>query len=385
MPLSFCLLPEPVMSVMRIGKLHMSILEIPLRTSFKHASAERSKTASILVHAELEDGSLSGYGEGCPREYVTGESTASAIAFLDRHRTSIIRVIDSVPALKSWVTENREMIDENPAAWCAIELALLDLLGKVQHQPLEELLSLPPITGSFRYSAVLGDGPMPAFEKQFAQYLHAGFDDFKIKLSGNRDVDKGKLSCLNGSGQAIRLRADANNLWQYADEAIEYLSVLEHSFWAIEEPLRARDLAGLASVGAQTGLKVILDESCVRSSDLDGISTSTDNWIPNLRVSKLGGLLRSLEILVHAQGHGVIVGAHVGETSILTRAGLALAWAAKDKRIAMEGGFGTLLLETDICDPPVMFRRGGMLSEKELYFSRAPGNGLRVTPPASHQ
>ena len=55
-------------------------------------------------------------------------------------------------------------------------------------------------------------------------------------------------------------------------------------------------------------------------------------------------------------GIGIIVGAQVGETSILTRASLAVMNEhAAITLIAAEGAFGTLLLEHDLTEPCLMF------------------------------
>jgi L-alanine-DL-glutamate epimerase-like enolase superfamily enzyme len=86
-------------------------------------------------------------------------------------------------------------------------------------------------------------------------------------------------------------------------------------------------------------------------------------WLINIRVSKMGGLMRSLDVVdaARAAGIGIIVGAQVGETSVLTRTALTVARAAAGSLMAQEGGFGTLLLERDVCDPPLMFGAGGVL------------------------
>ena len=75
----------------------------------------------------------------------------------------------------------------------------------------------------------------------------------------------------------------------------------------------------------------------------------------------------------------MIVGAHVGETGILTRAALTLAHGAGDALIAQEGAFGAHLLSRDLCEPPLMFGDGGVLTvEDALDHPAAPGFGLIV-------
>ncbi|MBK7419619.1 MAG: hypothetical protein IPO99_09680 [Nitrospira sp.] len=114
--------------MMRMRSLTMTSLEIPFRQVFTHASATRSKTEAVLVRAESARG-LVGMGEGCPRQYVTGETVASAQEFFRSHRAEWM-TCSSMDDLQTWGTAHADLIDRNPAAWCAVETACLDLLGK---------------------------------------------------------------------------------------------------------------------------------------------------------------------------------------------------------------------------------------------------------------
>lgn len=363
---------------MRIDRLQMVPLEIPFKVSFKHASAERAQTASVWV--EVASGGMVGHGEGCPREYVTGESVSGALDWFQRYREDIVANITDLQSLKEWISRHGPDIDYDPAAWCAIELALLDLFGREAGQPLESLLSLPGLSETYQYSAVIGDSADEAFQHQVQKYVKAGFRDFKIKLSGSLERDREKLACLGRTGLPLRLRADANNFWEAPGDVIAHIERLGNPFWAIEEPLAPRDFAGLAQVGAELGVRLILDESLTSSQDLQQIRETPGLWVLNLRVSKLGGLIRSLHLAEEARAMGVqlVVGAHVGETSILTRAGLTLATAAGDALVAMEGAFGTHLLERDVCERPLMFGATGRLRPQEWGLSLSPGNGLET-------
>lgn len=366
---------------MKIRKLEVRLLEIPFKTSFKHATADRAKMASVWVETHENNGELTGYGEGCPREYVTGENLQSALEWIRCYQPAICEEITSLESLTDWMTTHKQGIDSNPAAWCAVELALLDLFGKSEGCSLETLLSLPALPSTFQYSAVLGDKNFAGFSKQVAKYVSIGFRDFKIKLSGDFENDMEKMACLNSVGVPVRIRGDANNLWRDSSAVISYLDQLGQPFWALEEPLSPRDFLGLSEISKHTGIKIILDESFTQAQDLDEIKNTPDLWILNLRVSKLGGLIRSLDFAKQADALGIqlIVGAHVGETSVLSRAALTLASAIGDARVAMEGAFGTHLLEHDVCDPALMFGQAGTLSIEDWHFNNAFGNGLAIT------
>ena len=363
-----------------IRRLDVYRFPAPFKVVFRHASASRSEASNIIVAARGPDG-VTGYGEGCPREYVTGETTASAAAFVHKHRASIAAAVSEIAELREWTRAHRAEIDANPAAFCAVEIAVLDLLGKVQGCPVEDILGVPRLAGAFRYTAVLGDSEPPVFGRQAAQYREMGVRDFKVKVSGDADRDRRKLALLaaTGRGPPPRIRLDANNLWAAAPEAIRYLKALDANVFAIEEPLTPGYFAGCATISAECGASIVLDESLTRIGQLRALDAPTP-WIVNLRVSKMGGLLRSLALAQEASGRGIglIVGAQVGETSILTRAALTVMNTHRESLLASEGAFGTLLLKRDLTHPSLRFSHAGELHAESDLDSARPGLGLRI-------
>lgn len=356
-------------------KLTIQNLEIPFKQVFAHATATRACTESILVKAGSENGVV-GVGEGCPRNYVTGETIQTVMRFFDTHRKTW-EEFRNVQDLKSWMTANNQSIDENPAGWCAVELALFDYWGQENRQSIESLLNLQELTGQFQYSAVLGTENLTSFKKQAQQFSALGFWDFKVKASGNFEDDTQKIEFLKDlSIGNLRIRLDANNLWKTVTEAVTYLKSLEYPFFAIEEPLQVGDYDGSRQISQQLDLPIILDESFLRIKQLDHLQADPQSWIINIRISKMGGVFRSLAIAEQAKVMNIpaIIGAQVGETSILTRAALTVANQYRDILLAQEGAFGTYLLEHDITDTPLMFSKGGRLDPHIL--NGHPGLGL---------
>jgi L-alanine-DL-glutamate epimerase-like enolase superfamily enzyme len=363
-----------------LAALRFHTLHIPFRQRFSHASATRDATSSLWVEAIGDDNRM-GYGESCPRPYVTSETLDSARDFFAVVRDEVMAEIRDAATLHAWVAENAARIDRHPAAWCAIELALIDLFACQAGQTAEAWLGLPDTAGTFQYSAVLGDADPGAFAATFARYREFGMNDLKVKLQGDLSRDRAKLAVLADAGQAVaRLRLDANNLWRDADSAIAWLAELAAPAFAIEEPLAADQVAELPRIAQTLDLAIILDESLTRIGQLAALPAGA-KWIVNVRVSKVGGLLRTLALIEAARARGLllVVGAQVGETSLLTRVALIAARAAGDCLIAQEGAFGTLLLESDVCATPLMFGRGGMLR----FETHGSGWGLACAPPGA--
>ena len=193
-------------------------LEIPFKQVFAHAGATRSGTESLLVRANSSNGAT-GMGEGCPRKYVTGETIQSALSFFRSHR-EVWEQFRSLADLQSWMTANSQSIDANPASWCGVELALLDCWGQEQGQSIEAFLNLEELAGNFQYTAVLGTESIASFKKQAQQFAALNFCDFKVKVTGNFGDDHQKIEFLKHlSIENLRLRLDANNLWNTADRS----------------------------------------------------------------------------------------------------------------------------------------------------------------------
>ncbi|MBI5450816.1 MAG: hypothetical protein HY940_05610 [Gammaproteobacteria bacterium] len=355
------------------------ILEIPFRHSFRHASAVRDQAAALWVTASGFDG-LVGYGEGCPREYVTGESVRSALIFIEQYRESLLEIVRDLGSLKEWMLEHHDVIEINPAAWCAIELALLDLMAQSVGQPVEDFLGLPRLHGPYIYTAVIGVTSAEKCAVLLSQYKKLKIVDFKLKLSGNLESDRANLALVRTAG-AERLRVDANNLWSDLGSACDYLEQLNTPLFAVEEPFKVGQFDLMSKLAEICDTRIILDESVNRREHLDSITSDASRWIVNLRVSKMGGLLRSLDVIKDCRTRQlpVIIGAQVGETSLLTRAALTLANATRDILLAQEGAFGTYLLDYDMCSPELKFGVGGRLDIDTTGIAERLGFGLQLS------
>jgi len=358
---------------MKINNLGIEDVLIPFKQSFNHASAKRKTTESILVKV-ITDNSVVGYGEGCPRSYVTGETIQTANNFFEKHKNKILNIND-LTDIKKYIDTNTKDINKNPAAFCATELALLDALGKSERKSIETLLSLAELSGNFQYTAVLGSNDIESFKNQLEKYIHTGFKDFKIKISGDLEEDKRKFQLLKKIETKLRVRIDANNFWKNSNDAIEYIEKLDYPLFAVEEPIQPDDYKGFHKLFNKLKLPIILDESFLRIEQFANVQNNAEQFIINIRISKMGGILRSMAIADKAKELGIpiIIGAQVGETSILTRAALTVANAYNESLLAQEGAFGTHLLENDLTKEPIMFGNNGILNSSSLSVTDGLG------------
>jgi L-alanine-DL-glutamate epimerase-like enolase superfamily enzyme/pyrroloquinoline quinone (PQQ) biosynthesis protein C len=365
----------------RIEALTIYRLRIPFHQTFRHALHSREESDAVIVKVIDSDGRR-GFGESLPRSYVTGETTESMIARIREHLAPRVFSQSFAPGwetfeyLQSVVPEwtRQEGRQSSIAAWnaafCAVELALLDWSLRADHCALADLL--PPARYEIVYSGVISaDAPddAAALAKRMARL---GIRQIKVKV-GTID-DTARLEAVRKAvGDDVELRTDANGAWK-ADEAIEQLQRLaQFKLHAIEQPVRADDLAGMKRVRQESGVAVMADESLVTLDQARRLIDLGACDYFNIRLSKNGGIGGSLAIARLAQEAGIKiqVGAQVGETGILSAAGRTLAAHLPALAFA-EGSFGTWLLAEDVTFENVAFGWGG----------RAPllqNRGLSVT------
>lgn len=349
----------------------MEAIDIGFKHDFKHASHTRGETESILVKVEHQG--CNGIGEGCPRSYVTGESLASCFEAFDSLKPLLTEKVKTYDELKVFRVTHGDFITQNPALWCAVEMAFLDCFAQQAGLPVHKFLGLNPHS-KVRYTAVVGITSLPKLVVMVMVYRLMGLGQFKLKLSGRLDHDKKVVRLLTLFGVSS-IRVDANNLWEDTRTAYEYISILGTPLLGIEEPVKVTTNQ-IDEIAADAPYPLILDEHFTHLQQLDEIK-EPQKVILNLRVSKVGGILNGIAILREARRRGikVIMGAHVGETSLLTRASQVVACAGADGIIGYEGAFSDYLLKRDPVTPRLRLGFRGQVD----YVDFEKKNGLGLT------
>ncbi len=362
---------------MKILRLDARHLRVPMNFSFKHALAERAVGDSVLVRAVDEHGQV-GWGECAPRPYVTGETSEGVVALLRETfmPEQLGASFESREALAGALTDRGRRLERGQqAAFCALELALLDLAGRHFDRSVGELLG-PLQSESVFYSGVVSADEPEGIERTCKQLLEFGVQSVKAKVGGTLEEDLRALTTIREAlGDDVSLRVDANCAWNAKSALARIEAFAPFDLAAIEQPCPADDLEASALVTRECSLSTIADESLVSLADGERIIELGAFDMFNIRVSKCGGLLLSAQLrdLAREAGLGLMLGAQVGETAVLSAAGRHLALRSEDVRF-VEGSYGTLLLEKDLCDSIALGPRG--------EGGNLPGPGLGLSPDA---
>ncbi len=359
-------------------------VELPFRGKFEHAASSRESSSSLFLELTLDDGTC-GWGEALPRSYVTGESRDDACTLLAEsilphligmefasfdHLISFLVRCDGV-APADWVPPGTPQ----SAAWCAVDLALLDAFGKhFGRAPFEQ--QSPELPTGFRYSGVVTSSRSWKQTAQLLAYRLLGYRALKLKVddqSGPAEIARIKRL----AGGRIDLRADVNMGWNVSQALTKMPALAREGVRSFEQPLAADDFEGAARLVSETGLDVMADESLNTRASLDRLIKTSACTAINARVSKCGGLIATLARCREAREAGmwVQIGCQVGESSLLSAAHLHLCAKFAEMRHA-EGCFGKLLLTEDPAAPLLQMRGGG----RPPRLPAAPGLGVRIDP-----
>ncbi len=351
----------------RVRNLKLYRYRLPMKQTFKHAAASRSVNEGILVQIELADGAR-GLGEGLPRPYVTGETMNSAIEVI---RDSYLDQLKQDEPLSAGPLPGSALGVWHNAAWGACELAFLDAWAHSLNVPLAQLLSerlerplLPDI--SPRVGGVLGGNDPEAMDRRIRHMRLYGMKDFKLKVGLPGDAENLQIVYTRLRKDLLRqkvtFRADANGAWSREQAQRNCRRLHELSATAIEQPLRKGNEADLPELRRHIPLPIILDESLVDYDHARQLAErhAADYW--NLRITKNGGLLSTIRLADLAREHGIglMVGALVGESGVLSAAARVLLQLVPGVEF-LENSYGSFLLESDLVNEKTRFGYGGRI------------------------
>ena len=361
---------------MKFTRFDIITVDIPMRQSVRHALAERNVARNILVAVHDESGTI-GWGECCPRPYVTGETIDSVkqdladtilpqllgreLASFEQAETLLLPLLDT-------------MARNQQAAFCAAELAVLDLAGK--HFGISAGMVLGPVqTPQVRYSGVIATDDIESVQQNAGFMAKFGVGDVKVKVGASLESNLEILTTARAIlGDKVTLRIDANCAWT-AEETLRQLGAMQaFSLTGVEQPVPGEDIEAMRAVTAAKLVPVVADESLCSLEDARTLIREQACDIFNVRISKCGGLINAgrIDALARAAGLDCQLGAQVGEAGILSAAGRHYATRSQGVRWC-EGSYGQLLLEEDITEPDVTLGPGGLAPALET-------DGIGVTP-----
>jgi muconate cycloisomerase len=339
----------------------------------------------------LDDGTT-GWGEGVPRDYVTGETIDSALQLLLNSDLGgqlepcqdFAAAVAMAERIRLAPVKGDDRECQGNAARCAVELALLDAAGRHFGEPLSAVTKVVASEcydprPQVRYSGALTGArglKAPVYALMLRLY---GFRAVKVKvgLAGIDDVRRLR-GIRRGLGRKIDLRVDANGAWS-ADNVVEHIRALQPcGLSSVEQPVPHAEVDSLREVRRQVQVPLMLDESLCSLIDAERAVAGQTCDLFNLRLSKCGGFIPSLRLaqLARRNGLGCQLGCQVGETAVLSAAGRHFAQSLAGLRYC-EGSYDRHLVQEALATQDLTFGRGG-----KAAALAGPGLGIALDPDA---
>jgi len=316
-----------------LGIQQIDVYAVTLKYQEPLRIAPGASTESNIIAVKITtDYEIVGWGESSPSRRVTGETPGTVVGVLEKIAPKMIgkcplRIEQNVELMDS-------LVEGNPAAKAAIDIALYDILGKTAGKPLFMLL------GGYR-TEVLTDLTLSVkspkdMARDGVKAVNKGFRALKVKVGVNPKEDVERVRMIReASGDKVQIRIDANEGWT-PEQAIEVLAKMERfNIQFAEQPIPAKDIQGLAKVRKNSHVPIMADESVHSPEDaLCLIQAEAVDFI-NVKLMKSGGILKGRKIAEVAEAAKIpcMIGC-MGESGLGIAAGVHLAAAVKNIQYA---------------------------------------------------
>lgn len=349
-----------------ISRIRAYLTEIPLREPFRIALGTSTVSRNVVIEVETRDG-ITGMGEASPSKRVLGEDIESVVSTLNM-------IYHKISGWESLSLEKAYSLlhgtSGSPSAKAALDMALLDIVGKDLGVPVFRLL------GGFRDSIetdiTIGIMDPEEQARRAVMHVESGFRILKVKLGEDPETDIRRVRAVRDAvGEGIKIRVDANQGWS-VEEAIRVIDRISgYDVELVEQPVRWDDLSGLAEVRKNSPVPVAADESvktpedAIRAIEMDAVD------IINIKLMKSEGICGAVRIAHISEAAGVknMVGC-MGESGVGITAAVHVAQALRNIEYCD--------LDSDLLHAEDIVEEGrASISNGTRRVSEKPGLGLK--------
>ncbi len=311
------------------------------------------------VFVRIEKDGVTGIGEAAPN-FRYGENAELTVQHLNA-------VAEKFETGDWWqYSEIKDMLDkfitDQSCAKCALDIALMDWVGKKLGIPLYRLWGLDKNKAPVTSYSIGIDTPEIITEK-----IQEATDYPLLKIKLGKDDDRIIMETVRAATDK-RVRVDANEGWKDKHLALEKMQWLESlNVEFVEQPMPADMLEETAWLRERAGLPIVADEAVKNASDIPKLARAYDGI--NIKIMKSGGVQEALRMIgmARALNMKIMLGCMV-ESSVAITAAAHLSpladWADLD---------GNLLLAED----PFY---GVEVRNGKLILPEEPGLGVTENP-----
>ncbi|WP_327052492.1 dipeptide epimerase [Halomicrococcus gelatinilyticus] len=272
---------------------------LPLEHAFTIARGTQTTAENVVVRITDEDGTV-GVGGAAPSTHY-GE-TADTVEAVLPDLLSVVEAVGDPHALARIERRMRETVNRNPAARCAVSIALHDLAAKQADLPLYRYWGLDAAE-AVPTSFTIGIDDLPVVREKTEAAVDAGYDVLKVKVGTDRDEEI--LEAVRDAAPDATVRVDANEAWSPREAVRKIDALAEYDLEFVEQPVPAENPEGMRFVRERAALPIAADESCITLADVPRVVGQAD--VVNVKLMKCGGLREAKRMVHAARAHGLEV------------------------------------------------------------------------------
>jgi muconate cycloisomerase len=342
---------------------------LPLKTPMKMSAETIVAAQNLLVRIEAADGTV-GWGEAASAPTMTGDTQGGLVAAVRDHLAPMLIGKNARDWRGLRPALHRALLG-NGGAHSAVEMAVLDLVGRASGRRLIDLVARP------RRSAVkpmwlLGNKTAAEDVAEAHAQQAAGFDFFKLKI-GVKPLAK-EIAIAFAVRKALPdtpLCADANCGLTLAAARSYVEKTRKAQLMFVEQPLGYDDIDGLRKLTRSANVPIGIDEGIHSLADIVSNAKAGAGGV-SLKLIKLGGIMAAIEAgkLCQRLGLSVNIAAKIAESSISSAAALHLACAVP--KVDWGVSLTHFYLAEDIVRRPLLLKDG------LVALPDGPGLGVEV-------
>ncbi len=268
------------------------------------------------VFVKIERNGIVGYGEAAPNVRY-GEDHVKTTKRINQAKkifeeNNLFHYVDIKDALDQTITDQS-------CAKAALDIALMDWIGKAFNLPLYKLWGLDTAKAPLT-SFSIGIDTAEVIKQKVREA--EPYPILKIKVGTDRDRE-----IINAVRSVTDkpIRVDANEGWKTKEEALEKIKwLIDQGVEFIEQPMPASMLEETAWLRDKVSIPIIADEAVKTASDIPRLATAYDGI--NIKLMKAGGLQEALRMIGMAKSLGmkIMLGCMI-ESSVAISAAAHLA------------------------------------------------------------
>jgi o-succinylbenzoate synthase len=241
---------------------------------------DRRELALVRLHAD----GATGIGEAAPLALRGGTVLGEIISDLERCIEALVgtEVTSTVDA------QLAACAGAAPQARLAVEIATLDLIGRLTALPLWELLGAAAAR-PVECNATLSTGPPEVVAERALEWAALGFRTFKLKVGVPGDVDQVRAA-RSALGDEAHIRVDANGCWS-VEAASERLAAMG-SVEVAEQPVAT--ITEMAALKQRTDVPLAADEIVTDVAGAKAARGACD--AATVKLAKVGSIAESRAI-----------------------------------------------------------------------------------------